>query len=200
VNERELDAAGKRVPVLTVGHGDRTPDELLGALAPIGRATLIDVRSYPASRRFPAFNRDALARTLADAGHGYRWLGRELGGKRRLSAEADARHPALAGAGLRAFAVWMECARFRAAIAELAREAADRTPVLLCAERDPARCHRWLIADRLVAIEGVEVAHLLEPDRTPRPHEVSATARPANGILRYDRGRTGPLELGDSDA
>jgi hypothetical protein len=35
------------------------------------------------------------------------------------------------------------------------------TAALLCVEREPRACHRSLIADRLVAAHGVEVAHLL---------------------------------------
>jgi uncharacterized protein (DUF488 family) len=35
---------------------------------------------------------------------------------------------------------------------------------LLCVERDPEACHRSLIADRLAADRGVDVAHLRPPD------------------------------------
>src|SRR5262245_24930918 len=37
----------------------------------------------------------------------------------------------------------------------------DRTPALLCVERDPEACHRSLIADRLASERGAHVAHLL---------------------------------------
>ena len=35
------------------------------------------------------------------------------------------------------------------------------TAALLCVEREPQACHRSLIADRLAAEHGVEIAHLL---------------------------------------
>jgi uncharacterized protein (DUF488 family) len=52
---------------------------------------MVDVRSWPNSRRYPHFNRDNLARTLEEDGVRYEWLGKQLdgyrkeGGRRRIS-------------------------------------------------------------------------------------------------------------------
>jgi uncharacterized protein (DUF488 family) len=43
---------------------------------------------------------------------------------------------------------------------------ADRAAALLCVERDPAACHRSLVAERLAGEYGLPIVHLLpaEPD------------------------------------
>lgn len=186
--------------VRTVGHGDRASRELVDTLTGAGVEQVIDVRSHPGSRRFPRFDRSALTPVLEAAGIGYRWRGRELGGQRRASPSADAHHPALATAGMRAFAEWMESARFAEATAALEREAGARAIALLCAELDPRRCHRWLIADHLVLIRGLGVEHLQTPGQPPTAHRVSADARPVECVLRYDRGANATLDLGDPPA
>jgi uncharacterized protein (DUF488 family) len=71
-----------RTELLTVGHGTLPADELVALLAGAGVALLVDVRSYPGSRRHPQFGRDRLERSLWVAGIDYRWE-RRLGGGAR---------------------------------------------------------------------------------------------------------------------
>ncbi|MDZ7750058.1 MAG: DUF488 domain-containing protein [Halofilum sp. (in: g-proteobacteria)] len=185
-------ATHRSAAITTVGHGSRSASELIAVLRAAGVARVIDVRSYPASRRWPWFGREALERALAESGVGYAWMGRALGGKRRARADDRARHPALAP-GLAAFARHMEGARFAGACDGLAARADDERLALLCAERDPRQCHRWLIADYLVLVAGVAVRHWLAPGRAGA-HCPSAAARLADdGRLRYDLGCTGAL-------
>lgn len=184
--------------IVTVGHGNRRAAELEGVLTAAGVEELVDVRSYPRSRRFPWFAREALVAQLEGIGLGYRWAGRALGGRRRQRSDDRARHPALAG-GFAAFAVHMEGEAFASACAGLVERARERRTALLCAERDPAACHRALIADYLVLVHGVEVVHWLEPDDA-RPHVPDpAVQRAADGGLRYDRGHTASLWPGHGD-
>ena len=42
----------------TIGHSTRTLDELVSALKAHGIETLVDIRSFPMSRRFLHFNRE----------------------------------------------------------------------------------------------------------------------------------------------
>lgn len=55
-------------PLFTVGHGTRSLEELLAILRSAGVERLVDVRTAPGSRRHPQFNREALARSLEEAG------------------------------------------------------------------------------------------------------------------------------------
>jgi uncharacterized protein (DUF488 family) len=123
----------------TIGHSNHSPQRFLELLRAHGIATLVDVRSWPASRRWPQFNRDALERALAEAGMAYLWFGKELGGK----GAGDTAAPA-----------------FKARIAELAELAAQGGVTMMCAEEDPARCHRKHLLGKPLAAEGVEIVHI----------------------------------------
>ena len=61
-------APGSPLTVFTVGHSTRTADELIALLKGNGVALVVDVRRFPASRRYPQFAKEALAATLAGAG------------------------------------------------------------------------------------------------------------------------------------
>jgi uncharacterized protein (DUF488 family) len=168
--------------LFTVGHGERSGAELIELLRRAGVMLTVDVRAYPASRRHPQFGRDALAGALAATGIGYRWEGRALGGLRAPSPASP--HAALP-VGLRGFADHMATAEFSAALMRLVEAAAAQPLAVLCAERDPAQCHRSLIADALVAA-GRTVTHLLAPGVSVA-HRLNPRARRVDGALVYDR-------------
>jgi uncharacterized protein (DUF488 family) len=48
----------------------------------------------------------------------------------------------------------------RARDADLSGLPLDRTPALLCVERDPEACHRSLIAERLAEADGARIVHI----------------------------------------
>ena len=107
------------------------------------------MRAYPVSRRHPQFSRDSLAASLGEAGIAYRWEGKALGGMRPSYVEH------------------MQTEEFQAAALALA---AGRDRIcIMCAESDPARCHRSFIADWLVP-RGHPVTHLLDLGRQ-REHQ-----------------------------
>src|SRR5256885_7163941 len=112
---------------------------------------VVDVRRYPASRRYPQFARDALATALGASGVGYRHEP-DLGGRR--AARRDSVNTAWRSAGFRGYADYMETPEFEAALARLRDLARAGATAILCAEAVPWRCHRHLIADALVARGG----------------------------------------------
>ena len=58
----------------------------------------------------------------------------------------------------------------------------------MCAEADPRKCHRQILADALLA-RGAEVRHILGPGRS-EAHVLHAGARlVADGGIVYDAGR-----------
>lgn len=172
--------------IWTVGHGNRTIGELLALLEEARIECLVDVRSYPGSRRHPQFARAALAQSLAAAAIGYVWEGAALGGRRRPA--KDSPHLALRSAGFRGYADHMASAEFRAGLARLVeRSRAERTAIL-CAERLPWRCPRFLLSDALVA-RGMPVEHLIGLGQR-QPHALSALARERDGALVYDAAQT----------
>ena len=70
----------------TIGHSTRSLDELVEALQAHSIQTLVDIRSFPMSRRLPHFNRESLEKTLPAAGIQYVWM-KDLGGRRKKSLE-----------------------------------------------------------------------------------------------------------------
>lgn len=174
----------RRVKLYTIGHSNREIDALIAILRASGIDLLVDVRRSPGSRRFVQFNRDQLSQSLEQAAIGYVWEGRDLGGRRNETAGADD-HPALPDESLRRYAAHMTTDAFRTGIRRVIEHAATHVVVIMCAERDPTRCHRSMIADYLVA-SGHAVDHLVDPG-VSHPHGLSPQARLIEGVLRYDR-------------
>jgi uncharacterized protein (DUF488 family) len=148
--------------VCTIGHGAKPAAELLETLRGAGVRTLVDVRRFPASRRHPQLNRDALAETLAGAGISYVHE-IELGG-RRSGEPGEERFACLATPAFRSYAARIARPDWQEA---LARSLAAPAPCFMCAETVWWRCHRRLIAELLVA-RGHDVLHLLGPHRAER--------------------------------
>jgi uncharacterized protein (DUF488 family) len=139
--------------IYTIGHSTHTWEEFLKLLATHGIEVVADVRSKPYSRFNPQFNRDALARGLEEAGKRYVFLGKELGGKPQ-----DPDRP------LADEVVWeyiRSRPQFKEGLAKLLEEARQSKICLLCAEADPARCHRGQLLAPELAAQGVEVRHIL---------------------------------------
>jgi hypothetical protein len=67
--------------IWTIGHSTRSAEEFGGILSANNIQVLVDVRSFPGSRRYPQFNRDALSESLAKIGITYKHEPR-LGGRR----------------------------------------------------------------------------------------------------------------------
>jgi uncharacterized protein (DUF488 family) len=63
----------------------------------------------------------------------------------------------------------------------------------MCAERLPWRCHRYLLADSLLA-RGVRVLHLVNPGQR-KEHALNQLARVDGERLVYDAGEQPPLGL-----
>jgi uncharacterized protein (DUF488 family) len=181
------------VELLTVGHGTLAADELGRLLAGAGVAVLVDVRSYPGSRRHPQFGREALESWLPELGIEYRWDGR-LGGRR--PARPDSVNTALRNDAFRGYADHMAGERFRSGLHDLVELAARRRTAAMCAETLWWRCHRRLLADVAVLIEQVTVRHLLHDGRLAA-HAITQGARVTpEGTLVYDVGGDQPLPFG----
>jgi uncharacterized protein (DUF488 family) len=169
--------------IFSVGHGARPLDELVRTLASAGVRRLVDVRSFPGSRRHPQFGKEALASSLPAHGVAYRWEPR-LGGRRRPSATPSL-HPAWLVDAFRNYADYMSTPEFAAGLAALLVDARAEPTAFMCAETHWSQCHRRLIADQLWALRH-EVVHLIGPERQ-EPHHPPPFLRILDGArLRYD--------------
>lgn len=179
----------RRVGLLTVGHGTLAAEDFTALLRGAGVGRLVDVRRFPGSRRHPQHARAALERSLPAAGIRYRWA-EALGGRR--SPQPGSPNEGLRNASFRAYADHMRTDAFRAAMAELLAEAAHEATVVLCSESLWWRCHRRLLADHAVLVEGVRVQHLLHRGALVE-HVVTDTARRKGDSVRYVGGQTPAL-------
>jgi uncharacterized protein (DUF488 family) len=178
-------------PIYTVGHGNRPLEEFSALLKNSEIACLVDVRAYPGSRRHPQFGRAELERSLQATGVRYVWEGKALGGRRRP--RPDSPHSALRNESFRAYADHMETEAFRAGVESVLERASEERVALMCAERLPWQCHRFMISDYLVAA-GIEVLHVIDGS-TPRRHTLRKEVRVSSGHLIYDVSTQSELRL-----
>ena len=166
--------------VWTFGHSTRAINEFLAALQSFGISALVDVRTYPGSRRYPQFNKPALAASLAEVKIEYRHSP-ELGGRRR--AKPDSINMAWRNEMFRGYADYMESEEFREGIDRLLALAKETRTAIMCAEAVWWKCHRSLIADYLKA-KGVTVLHIVSEGKAEE-HPFTSAARIVNGELSY---------------
>ena len=175
--------------IRTLGHGTLDADGFAALADGAGITEVVDVRRYPGSRRLPHFGADAMAGWLCDHGIAYRWLP-SLGGRRTLAPGSS--NVGLRNEQFRAYADHMESAEFREGVAELLERAAHHDVAVMCSESVWWRCHRRLLADHLVLIDGTEVEHLFHDGRL-QPHPPTPEARVDGDRLVYDLGHQATL-------
>lgn len=155
--------------LFTIGHSTQELAQLIGTLRWHGITTLVDVRSYPGSRRHPQFNLGSLEHTIPDAGIRYVHIP-DLGGRRHTHAADPALNAAWTNTSFRSYADWTLTDVFTRGLETLFEEA-DRTRRLafMCSEATPWRCHRSIISTILTA-HGHQVHHIM--GRTLHKHRL----------------------------
>jgi uncharacterized protein (DUF488 family) len=165
----------------TIGHSTRSL-EIFSQLLKAHRIELLaDVRRWPASRRHPHFQREALSKALKEAGIDYLWRG-DLGGFRKPA--ADSPNTAWRVGAFRAYADFMLTSEFSAIMEQMETLASERRMTIMCAEAVPWSCHRQLLADAFL-VRGWEVRHIM--DNRCHEHKFPPFARP-EGTQIYYRG------------
>lgn len=137
--------------IYMVGHSTRASYEMESLLKAYGIKTVVDVRRFPKSTRFPHFNREAMEEWLSSAGIKYIWLGDKLGGYRKGGYKA-----------------YTDTPEFEYGIEELERIAEVEPVAVMCAERFPWKCHRRFIAAALQR-RGWEIIHIIDEAQTWTP-------------------------------
>jgi len=143
--------------VWTIGHSTRTLEELVALLRAHGIDTVVDVRTVPRSRRHPHFTKDALAVSLPEAAIAYVHMP-GLGGLRK--ARPGSPNTGWRTDAFRGYADYMQTEEFARHLDALTALAKNTRLSVMCAEAEPWRCHRNLLADALVVREH-EVRHIV---------------------------------------
>ena len=133
--------------LVTIGHSTRTLDELIHILQTYGIETLVDVRRFPGSKKYPPFNREHLEEVLPEHAIRYCWLGESLGGFRKGGYKA-----------------YVKTEEFETGITQLLKIAENTRTAIMCAEIVWFRCHRNYIAEHLVKM-GHRVTHIVNEKR-----------------------------------
>ena len=145
-------------PLLTIGYEGCTIGGVIAALKAAGVSLLIDVRAVAASRK-PGFSKRQLAAALDEAGISYVHL-------QGLGTPKSGRDAVRAGHPERMVPIFNEHMTSDRAQAELAMAkdlVRDSKACLLCFERDPAHCHRRIVAGLVCEETGQTVADLAVP-------------------------------------
>ena len=127
------------VQIWTIGHSTRPIEEFIALLRSAKLDVLIDVRSFPGSRRYPQFNKENLREAVPAAGVDYLHMP-ELGGRRKT--RPDSHNLAWRNESFRGYADYMETATFREGIERLLQIAQERRVAIMCSEAVWWRCHR----------------------------------------------------------
>lgn len=178
-----LPSSVSRLTAWTLGHSNHSLEKFLQILEAHNIKLVIDVRRFPASRKWPHFNAAALAESLPAKGITYAGMP-ELGGRRK--ARPDSPHTAWRVEAFRGYADFTDTREFREGLEKVMALARERRAAVMCAEALPWRCHRSLIADALAA-RGWEVIDILS-EKEARPHKLPDFARVEGERVVYDGG------------
>lgn len=137
----------------TIGHSNHPWVRFVALLRGADITALADVRSTPFSRRHPQFSKPVLAEALQREGIAYVYLGEELGGLRR--------DPALLRDGAPDYDKIAATETFRRGLERVIDGTGRHRIALMCAEREPLDCHRFLLVSRHLALRGARINHIL---------------------------------------
>jgi uncharacterized protein (DUF488 family) len=136
--------------IFTIGHGKHNFLSFIVLIQDNNINHIIDIRSIPYSRRAPWSNKSRLPELLRPYGIRYSYFGHKLGGKKQsiatISKQQDVTPEKI----------------YNQAIQKLIQLSERDLITLLCAEEDPANCHRQHIVAQTLLKEGIQVMHILK--------------------------------------
>jgi len=166
--------------VWTIGHSTRSLEEFVSILKSFDIQTLIDIRTFPGSRRYPHFNKESLSKSLHEVGIEYLHF-IELGGRRKP--KPDSVNVAWRHASFRGYADHMQSPEFLEAINKLQNIASESRTVYMCSEAMWWKCHRSLVSDYL-KVKGWNVQHITDVNKSTE-HPYTSPAKAVQGELFY---------------
>ena len=169
--------------IYAIGHSTLPLDKFAEILKAHEITLLADIRTIPKSRHNPQFNVESLSLELPKIGIQYRHL-KELGGLRHPS--KDSINGGWENASFRGYADYMQTQEFAHALDELLKLAEGERVAIMCAEGNPFRCHRSLVADALTA-RGVSVLHI-SSRKSAKAHVLTTFAKVEGTRVTYPKG------------
>jgi uncharacterized protein (DUF488 family) len=167
--------------VWTIGHSTRSIEDFIYLLKSFQIFHLADIRSYPGSKRYPHFNKEALQQSLLQEKIQYSHLP-ELGGRRKT--KPDSLNTAWKHEAFRGYADYMETDGFKKGIEKLEDIARSERIAYMCSEAVWWKCHRALVSDYL-KVHGWEVIHIMGEEKA-QEHPYTKAAKVEAGELKYN--------------
>ena len=164
----------------TIGHSTHTIEVFMAILQSFDIKTIVDIRRFPGSRKFPQFDQHNLKIALEAVGIQYVSM-LELGGRRKPN--NDSKNTIWKNESFRGYADYMETTVFATAIIKLEEIALQQTTAYMCSEALWWRCHRSMVSDYL-KVKGWNILHIMGINKVQK-HKYTAPARIVNGELLY---------------
>ena len=136
--------------IYTIGHSNLSYMRFLSLIQANNVTHIIDIRSIPYSRHAPWSSKSRLSELLKPFKIRYSYLGHKLGGKKQPIDEISKQQ------GITPQAIYHQ------AIETLMKLAEKETIALMCAEADPALCHRQKIVAQNLLDLRINVLHILK--------------------------------------
>ena len=153
--------------VYSIGYTAFDIDDFIDVLKEYKIDVVIDVRSYPYSKRYPEYNRDKLSAQLKDNNIYYRNYDKEFGARQKNKAFYNKN-------GILDFDKFSKSDQFLEGIEKISYSMSKGyTFVLLCAEKRPITCHRTILVSKAFFDRGYRVEHILENRRTISQEEIN---------------------------
>jgi len=140
----------------TIGHSNQSRGEFYNLLKQHDIDTVVDVRSVPYSQYVPEYNREKIEEFLQTKDINYVFKGKELGARHEDS-------DLLTDKGKVDFSKVRRKEPYQAGLKELIDKINDGSKVtLMCSEKNPFNCHRFVLVSYSLKKKGIEVKHILD--------------------------------------
>jgi uncharacterized protein (DUF488 family) len=141
------------ITLFTIGYSNLKIDEFISMLKKHRIEAIADVRSNPFSKYNPDFNINDLRESLKNNGIKYVFLGEELGARRN---EVECYR-----SGKVLYGLVPETLLFKKGINRLLTGIEKMRVSLMCAEKDPINCHRFVLICHHLRTRINEIKHII---------------------------------------
>jgi uncharacterized protein (DUF488 family) len=139
----------------TIGHSNHPIEEFIQTLKQFQIKCIIDVRTVPVSNYMPHFNRENLETWLKREGIEYKYLGNLIGGRYTDPALLDDQ-------GSVDYEKVEQRSFFQTGLNQVIQIIeAGKPTALMCSEKDPLDCHRFVLVSKALAKKGVSIDHIV---------------------------------------
>lgn len=136
----------KKNQIFTIGHSNRSLEDLTKILKHYNIKVLVDVRRFPTSRHNPQFKKDILENKLSENDIEYVWI-ENLGGFRKGG-----------------YVEYTETKEFKEESEKLIKIAEQKRTAVMCAELLWFKCHRSFISS-VLSRNGWSIIHIYDEKR-----------------------------------